>query len=257
MKRCFLRLILLPIALSSVYASAAPAPALPVLLLAGVDNLDLNFRTWLSLIYSEALRRVGYQMEYRVYPAKRASALADSGAVDGEIQRVKSYGAHHPNLLRVPIPHFSGAFSAYALEPLKLSGGWSSLADSGLRVEYLAGVTYCEQMLPPVVPAALLSTAYEIKLGLRKLERHRSDVFIDLEFSVEAALQSDEFKNAGIHKIATMEVVDGYAYLNKRHADLVPRLAHALSEMKREGLIERYRKQVYGDEKNPPGGEKK
>jgi hypothetical protein len=238
---------LVSLALLLTANSAIAIPQAPTLVFAVTENIDSHQGVWLEKIYSEALRRIGYRLVYQHYPVKRASALADSGSVDGEIHRAKSYGVVHPNLVQVPAPHFSSSFAAYGLPPLSLSSGWKSLGTAQLRVEYRAGVVYCEQMLPPVVPAERLSTVYGINLGLRKLLHRRTDIYVDEERFVDLMLQNKEFKDSKIQKLAIIDTVDAYAFLNRRHRKLAPQLAEALNAMKREGLIERYREQAYGE----------
>lgn len=228
-------------------AQTPPTAQLPPLTFAATETLDSSQGIWLRKIYGEALRRIGYRLVYQVYPTRRASAMVDNGVVDGEIHRAQGYGEVHPNLVRVPVSHFASTFAAYGRAPLSLPNGWQSLAASRLRVEYRAGVVYCEQMLPQVVPAQRLSTVYAINLGLRKLQHGRTDVYVDEDRFVDLMLQRAEFKAANIVKLATLETVEAYTYLNRRHARLAPQLGEALSAMKREGLIERYRRQAYGD----------
>jgi polar amino acid transport system substrate-binding protein len=223
--------------------AVAPTAPLPTLVLVSTEDIARSQGNWLRRIYGEALRRVGYQLEYRNYPPRRASALLDSGAVDGTLHRSTIYGDSHPNLIRVPVSHYTSTFSAYGLAPLTLADGWQALAASGLRVECRAGVTPCETMTAKLVPAKRLSNAFSITLGLRKLQYRRTDVFVDVEHMIEVELAAPEFQHSGIHKVATMEVVDAYCYLQKRHGELVPKLARALADMKREGLIDRYRQQ--------------
>lgn len=241
---CLLSTTLLPRALASTEADAEKHPApLPIMVLISTADIAHSQGNWLRLIYGEALRRIGYQLDYRSYPARRATALLDSAAVDGTLHRSASYGTTHSSLIRLPVSHYTSTFSAYGLAPVRLSDGWHALAASGLRVECRAGVTPCETMTVQLMPAERLSSAFSIAQGLRKLRYHRTDVFVDVEQMVDTELDAPEFKHSGIHKLATMEVVDAYCYLQQRHSALIPKLAQALSDMKREGLIERYRQQ--------------
>jgi hypothetical protein len=61
-------------------------------------------------------------------------------------------------------------------------------------------------------------------------------------------LQQPEFKGANVRKVVSIgKTVPTYPYVNKKHAELAPRLAAVLKQMKAEGLIEVYRKQVERD----------
>jgi polar amino acid transport system substrate-binding protein len=218
------------------------AGAEPTIVLAGASDVRQSVQgAWLELIYREAFRRLGYQFQYLAVPARRASVLADSGKVDGEIHRIAYYGKEHRSLVRVEEPHFAAVFSAYASRPLTLSNGWDSLRHTAYRVEYRMGNLKCETELPRRVDPARLSSVAHSTLGLRKLAAGRTDLYIDGELLVEATLTSAEFRSTSIHKVATMEQINGYAFLHPKHRALAVRLAATLAQMKREGTIERFR----------------
>lgn len=224
----------------------APGTAAPgrTIVLSGSADSWRTFGPWLTMIYKEAFGRLGYGLEYRPYPAKRASLLSDQGEVDGEIHRVGAYGSLHPELVQVATSHFPVTFAAYATRPLTLRGGWNALKDTPLRVEYRNGVTRPSMQLSALVPADRLSTANNVLLGLRKLARGRTDVFVDLDTVVELTLAEPEFQGTAIRKVAVLETTPTYAFLHRRHAALAERLAVVLADMKREGLIEKFRVQA-------------
>lgn len=227
------------------YASAqAPADPRPVLVLTGAVDTYTTFGPWLTLIYADALGRLGYRLEYRPYPSKRSSLVSDSGQSDGEIHRVAEYSRLHPELVKVPVPHFTINFVAYAARPLALGNGWQALKETDYRVEYRSGVARPSTQLPLVVPAERLAVANSSLLGLRKLQVGRSDIFVEVEQVAEPVLAMEEFRNTTIRKIALMETADVHAHLNKRHADLAVKLGQVLADMKKEGLIEKYRVQA-------------
>jgi hypothetical protein len=237
-RRAFL---LLAAALACAPACANP----PVITLVGAtDTRQSVHGPWLEMIYREAFRRLGYRLQYLDYPANKASSLSDQGLVDGEIHRVADYGQAHPNLVRVEEPHFSMAFAAYGIPPLWLGGGWRSLRTTAYRVDYRLGVKKAETELPLVVDAARLSATVTTADGLRLLEAHKLDLFVDVDDVVQAVLASKEFRGSPVRRIAFMEQIDVHAFLHKRHRDLAPRLAEVLREMKREGLVEEYHQQA-------------
>lgn len=233
--------------LAACWLATAPAApvARPVLVLSGASDTRQSVHgPWLELIYTEALRRLGYTLRYVDYPARRSSAMSDRGLVDGEIHRVADYGSAHPNLVRVEEPHFAMTFAAYALPPLELDNGWRALGAGGRRVAFRVGVRKCEQELPRVVDPDHLTPVPNAALGLRQLTSGRADVFVDVDDVVQAALASPEFKGTPVRRVALLEQVNVHAFLHKRHRALAPRLAAVLARMKREGLIERYRLQA-------------
>jgi hypothetical protein len=73
----------------------------------------------------------------------------------------------------------------------------------------------------------------------------RSDAYCDIDIYVREALNSDELKGAtAVRKLFDIASVPTYPYLYRKHADLAPRLAAVLKQMKAEGLLAEYRKQV-------------
>jgi hypothetical protein len=227
--------------------AGAPAQAVPrprLVLVGTTDSRDSLHGTWLALIYTEALRRLGYTLRYVDYPARRASAMSDRGLVDGEIHRVADYGRAHPNLVRVEEPHFAMRFAAYAVPPTHLGPGWGALATTAYRVSFRLGVMKCEQELPAVVAPDRLMRVPSAVLGLRQLAAGHADLFIDVDDVVQAALARPEFHGTPVRRVALLEQVDVHAFLHKKHAALAPRLAAVLAQMKAEGLIERYRQQA-------------
>lgn len=225
-------------------AAAALNDARPVLVLGGSQETYNVVGAWLTLIYADALGRLGYRLDYRPYPAKRASALSDNGGADGEIQRAAGYTLQHPEMVQVPVSHFTFNFAAYATRPLALRGSWQAFKDTPLRVEYRSGINRVEQHLRSLVSAGRLSTANNALVGLRKLQVGRSDVYIDVEVLIDPMLSQDEFRQSGIRKVALIETTDMYLHLHKRHADLALKLGQVLADMKKEGLIEKYRVQA-------------
>lgn len=220
--------------------SALSAPARTIVLTSS-DDMERSLGRRLTLIYGEALRRLGYTLVYRSYPNKRAIAMSDAGAVDGEIDRYASYGDSHPNLVRVETPHFNSSFGAYATRPLTLSEGWSAFAPTDYRVEYRAGSALCAEMLPAVVERQRLTAADSVQSGLRKLARGRIDVYVDVDAVVEQQLALPEFARAGIRRVGQMDAVPMHVFLYKTHRALAQRLAATLLDMRREGLLEKYR----------------
>ncbi|MET3130009.1 polar amino acid transport system substrate-binding protein [Oxalobacteraceae bacterium GrIS 1.11] len=215
------------------------------IVMAGSEDTRQSFHgAWLALIYEEAFRRLGYHFIFKGFPATRSSEMSDDGLVDGEIQRVASYGARHPNMVRVEEPHFKVEYAAYGMAPISALSGWDSLRGGTYKVEYRRGVMLCERALTPLIPAARLSTVSTVPGGLRKLTWARTDVFIDADRVIQHYLGMDEFKDAHIVKLGVMENVDFHAYLHKKHGALAASLSQVLRDMKSAGLIEQFRRRA-------------
>jgi polar amino acid transport system substrate-binding protein len=208
---------------------------------------------WLMLIYQEAFSRIGRQIDIVPMPTSRASAMASSGQVDGDLHRGYSYGLQHPTLVRVDQSHFSATFAAYSKLPqLRLAPGWSGLDGTKLRVQYVLGSVTSTAELQRRVAPSLLSTVTDVQQGLQKLQLERSDILVALDANVDPLLALDEQRRSGVRKVSQLGQVDGYLYLNSKHAALAPRLAQVLLQMKREGRIAQLEKQARALAAAPP-----
>ncbi len=217
-----------------------PAAPPKLTLVVSSGTADSPSGTALRMIYGEAARRVGHELNLVSMPSARATAQSDRGVVDGEINRVADYGDLHPNLIRVDTPHFTVNFNAYGRGDTKMGTGWTALQQQVLRVDYVRGCKKCEAELPRVVPAERLSAVNTVSQALRKLVAARTDLIIDIDSEVDALLQAPEFAAADVKRVALMEAVPMHAYLHKKQATLAPQLSAALLAMKKEGLLNQY-----------------
>ena len=223
----------------SLSGSALFAEANQKIILNGTPGAQKTFHgRWTILIYQEALKRLGYDLEYVEYKPKEAAQKLDSGEIDGEINKVSDYNQNHPNLIRVEEPHYSMAFSAYTTIPDLSLNGWQSLKSSNYNIVYRVGVRKCEMEIPQLVPASQLDTVNYVFNGLKKIASKKSDLYIDVDSSIEEELNSDTFLESGIRKAGVMEEITAHAFLHKRYEALVPKLSQTIKEMKQEGVIE-------------------
>ena len=196
---------------------------------------------WVELIFTEAFRRIDLELEYRQYPPKRCGVMANTGQVAGELGRPAGYEKTYPNLVRVEEPSLSTYYAAYVTDPDIQLDGWESLKGTDYKVEHLRGATHSMQKLPEVVTADNLSEVNEVIHGLKKLRAGRTNVFVIPSNMVDPLLAVDP-SFSGIRKAGIMETVHMYPYVHKSRADLAPKLAEALKDIKAEGLIEQYQK---------------
>lgn len=215
----------------------------PQLVLAAAKEVAESYHgAWLELIYREACARIGLELVLVPYPARRASSVSDAGLVDGEINRVRSYGALHPEMIRIDPPHFAMHFSVYGHASQRVGKGWDGLSESRTaRIDFRNGVVRCHEMLGARIPPSRLAAVDNATLGIRKLAQRRSDLYVDLEFVVERVLLQPEFAQARIRKLAVVEKADMHCYLHPSKRELAVPLSSALAAMHREGQVERMR----------------
>lgn len=214
-----------------------------------VDGEPATFgNRWGTRVYIEIFRRLGMPLQLEHYSLARRTALMEEGMTDGEAARVYAYGNGRPHLVRVEESVLDFSFALFAANPGVRLDRLEDLRSSSLLVEYRRGILLCENTLKQWVPAERISDVVTLQQGLKKLRAGRTDLYCDLDVLVRQELQSPEFKDAAIRKaIGVGNAVPTYPYLHKKHAALAPRMAAVIKQMKAEGLIEAYRRQLERD----------
>lgn len=240
-------LLVLALQGASAYCQTAATPAKPFIW--GVDGEPTTYGSrWVTLIYGEAFRRLGMPVRFEHYSLARRATLVEEGAVDGETSRVYAYGNTRPQLVRVEESLIDLVFTFFTANPSLRLARIEDLRATSYLVEYRRGILLCENTVKEAVPAERISDVLTQAQGLKKLIAGRTDLYCDLEAYVLQELDLPEFKGAKVRKVISIgKAVPTYPYLNKKHADLAPRLAAVLKQMKAEGLIEAYRHQVERD----------
>ncbi|WP_320169401.1 transporter substrate-binding domain-containing protein [Maridesulfovibrio sp.] len=183
-----------------------------------------------SLILSEAFRRLGYRFQLESYPSKRALKNSNSGAVDGEALRVAGIEKTYTNLIRVPEALLTGEGYAYSTKEIEIPNGWEDLR--GHRVAAIRGLWAFKKA------ARYAAQFYEVDSQtslLRFLLKGRADIILDGP-AIDRFLVKEEFRTKGIRKLKpALTSLPFYAYLNCKHEALVIPLAKTLQEMKLDG----------------------
>lgn len=231
-----------------VLSQASTAPQKPFVW--AVDGEPSTYAShWVTLIYTEAFKRLGIPMQMAHYTLARRAALVDEGLADGETSRVHSYGNNKPNLIRVEESLIDLGFSLYTANPSLRLDRLEDLRATNYLVEYRRGIQICETAVKGLVPAERVSDVPTHQQGLKKLIARRTDLYCDIDVNVLQELQSPEFKGTThVRRVTGIgKAVPTYPYINKKHVELAPRLAAVLKQMKAEGLIEAYRLQAERD----------
>jgi polar amino acid transport system substrate-binding protein len=202
---------------------------------------------WQRLAYAEAFKRLGIPLEVDVMPTQRVSAMVDSGDVDGQFMRVLAYANAHPEQVRVDEPIYEVGFALWVSNPALTLSRLQDLAATSWIGVYKRGVELCQRALSPLVSADRLSSVATEEVGLKMLLTGRVDYYCEIDAALKSALYSPEFK--GVTSVRPLLTVGDrivlYPYLSKKHAELAPRLAAVLRQMKAEDLLERFRHEAF------------
>lgn len=241
------RLIFLACLTGQIFTARGQAPAAPgrpFVLAADADPSLISFQ-WARLINEEAFRRMGFAVKIVNIPLARRNALLLEDAIDGELSRTHAYADTHPELVRVEESVMDYTFSIFAVQPGLRARTLEDLRTGLLVVEYRRGILVCENALKKSIPPERLSTVASSEQGVRKLLAGRSDVFCDIDTFVDQVRRSGEVPEADkLRKLFDIAAVPAYPYLFRKHAELAPRMAAILKQMKAEGLMEVYRRQA-------------
>ena len=191
-----------------------------------------------SLIYSEAFKRLGYQFRLISLPGERSLVDANNGVVDGEASRIAQLDLDkYPNLIQVPESIIVIKDGAYSADPSIRINGWESLRGKGYKVGLFKGIKSVEQKLPLYVEKKNIVTLTGFIQSLEMLKTRRIDLFIASTLLEESApMKRPEYRD--IKRVGIVEEKLAYPWLHKRHKALVPRLAETLKAMKAEGSFQ-------------------
>jgi len=185
----------------------------------------------------EAFRRAGYGLRVVPLPIERALVNANAGVEDGDLYRAAGFEKDYPNLVQVPQPLVDQDFVAFTLRTDVEVRQWADLAR--YSVAHITGQKIIERQLQG---AANVTTVRDSELLLGLLTNGRVDVIVNNRWvGLSVARQ------AGI-AIRVLEPpllrVPMYMYLHRKHAALVPRVAAALADVKRDGTWQRLYDQI-------------
>jgi polar amino acid transport system substrate-binding protein len=196
-------------------------------------------------IHREAFRRIGVEVRVEVFPLQRLTMLSRSGEIDGDVARVFGYGAAHPDLIRVEEPMYAIQFGLFAVKEGLPIHKAEDLAGQPWRVVYLRGVALCKDGMEALLKPEQLHALTDEDQGIDMLLAGRADLYCASSAVMDDRLSQPRYRDAPKFRL---QVPFGppmplYAYLHRRHAELAPRLAAAIRQMKAEGLIDRYRQE--------------
>jgi polar amino acid transport system substrate-binding protein len=219
-------------------ASAAGRPVLVINDTNGPPFTTADHSGFLDRVAGEAFRRAGVDLKLVKLPAERALLDANAGIGDGDLTRIAGIEQQYPNLVRVPEKLVDWEFSAFSRNASIVSN-WDAIRQRSSG--HIKGWKIYEQQM---AGASQVLTAEEPEQLFRLLERGRIEVALYMRWMGLALLNEKGVRD--IHALdPPLAKREMFIYLNKRHADLAPKIAVALKAIKSEGLYDRwYREKV-------------
>lgn len=183
-------------------------------------------------ILREAYGRLGYALRFVEVPAERALVMSNQGLVDGEAGRVPVIESQYPHLVRVPTPLYHNRVVAFTREGgvVLPDSTWKALAP--YRLGSVLGYKYVERKTAAMNRVVVSDYAKLFNM----LRNDRVDVAV-VEYL--DALPSLHPRDRWMFRFTEPPLASEpmYHYLNRRHADLVPRIDGVLRDMVSEGRL--------------------
>ncbi len=193
---------------------------------------------FIDIVATEAFRRVGATLKLIKLPAERGLINANAGIEDGDMVRIAGLEKLYPNLIRVPEKVIDWEFVAYTKNP-RILANWPSIHQ--YVVGHVRGWKIYEHHLKG---AEHIVTAKDPEQLFRLLARDRIEVALYTRWMGEALIDKNKFK--GIYRLTPpLEQREMFIYLHKRHADLVPKIASALRDLKKEGFYQKVQREKF------------
>jgi polar amino acid transport system substrate-binding protein len=183
---------------------------------------------FLNELAKEAFRRIGVEVEVTAVPTERSLINVNAGLDDGDLFRIAGVEAQYPNVIRVPEKTMDNDFVAYAKRPDVRIRNWADLRP--YAVAYTAGWKIYERNVTGVKELTNTPTADELA---PLMDKGRVDVILMDRWQGLWSLRQAGYKYTPQEPpLAHVEI---FMYLNRKHADLVPKVAQALRDMKADG----------------------
>ncbi|MFA9216571.1 MAG: substrate-binding periplasmic protein [Sphingomonadaceae bacterium] len=186
----------------------------------------------LDLIYAELARRTGIAIVLQAMPAERGLQNANRGLDDGEVARVPGMEREYPNLVQVPEPVLRYQLVAFSRQALQLDGS-ASLRPYDVGIPH--GWKILERLINQHQSRVSLASGQQL---LAMLNKERLDVVVLERLQGLQLIRSMCLQGIRALRPPLFEG-DGFLYLHRKHADLVPPLAAALRAMKQDGSYQR------------------
>lgn len=188
-------------------------------------------------LVTEALRRIGYQLELVRVPAERGLINANRGIEDGELTRIAGLQKKYTNLIQVPeilLPIDMVLFTKH--KPDFKVNGWGSISSYSLAI--ISGWKIMEHNFGRFKDKIEIIKTDSAEQSFTLLAKNRVDFVAYSKWSGLGYLKQNNIHNIVLlyPPLASAEM---YVYLHKKHKKIVPLLANAIAKMKEEGTVKK------------------
>lgn len=220
---------------------ASPLCAAQTLVLGTADRPPLSTedqKGFSDRVIIEASRRLGINVKIIPLASARTLSNAEQALDDGNFLRIAGVEKKFPHLVRVPEPIIEVQFVIFSKNKELKTPNWESLKP--YHVGHVRGWLIAEENIKGVKQ----TTVVENRTSLFKvLESDRIELAFAELYGGYYLMHTLNLPHLSIAHppLATKEM---FLYLNKKHEKLVPKLAKALRDMKRDGSYDAIFKQT-------------
>ncbi len=188
-----------------------------------------------DLIVKEVFSRIGVKVQ--IVPAASATALekVDKGMYDGDIFRVDGANKKFPNIVQVPETYYDYEFVAFTKTVNVPMTGYDGLKP--YRVAVPKGWVETDNNVREDNTKSVVRIASTFDM-FNTLVKGEADLVI-----YNRLMGYEMIREMGASDIRALEPMivsrPMFLYLNKKHQDLVPKLAAAIKDMKKDGTIQK------------------
>ena len=234
LSRLALLLALVPAGATPLLAQAAPTT------LTFSTVLDALESTISQRVLTEAYRRIGIDVRVQRFPGDSALQRANSGAVDGDLQRIDFIEVEAPNLVQVPVPIAYLEVGVFSHDPMYRVRSWLDLRDR--RVGVVKGILAVQRAMGDVRVREVDSYG-EL---YRAMARGEVDaIVVGTQYLAAVPLLAKDTKP--LYLSGVLDTYMLYHHLHRRHAALVTEIEPVLKSMLMDGTIARMRADVIAD----------
>jgi len=186
------------------------------------------------IILPEIYEKLDIPITITPLPGKRAQYEATSGASDGEIMRIFTYGIENPNMIRVPTPYYSLETMAFIRKDSNIIINNKEDLKS-YKIVKVRGVKHTNNITRGLENLVDLNSTKQI---MKFLDKGRAD--IALTNTVDGIMTIKELNLINIQAISQpLARLQLFHYIHNNHQDLVPKVDNVIKEMKDSGELDR------------------
>ena len=189
-----------------------------------------------SLILTDIYKRAGLTLTVQPVPNARATMMATSGMVDGEVARIDTYAENNPPLQRVDPPYYY--FTASAIAKSNRGIRINSKEDlKKYRVGIVRGILYLKQMTMGVENLEIANGHDNL---YKMLEKDRVDVIIDTRINSRYFIKKFDLKEMEL--VGDLARFDNYNILTPANKNLAPKISATIKSLITSGDLVKLRK---------------